>query len=117
MLELVQRGSVFRRERDELPKRAAAAFDALGGTLLLPVVFDATEYGALLVHYDSPTADMLVPARRFADLLASKLEIHRLYTELEQKQRLATLGTFSAALLVAGAALGLWLALRWMHDQ
>ena len=25
--------------------------------------------------------------------------------------------TFSAALLVAGAALGLWLALRWMHDQ
>lgn len=23
----------------------------------------------------------------------------------------------SAALLVAGAALGLWLALRWMHDQ
>lgn len=25
--------------------------------------------------------------------------------------------TMSAALLMAGAALGLWLALRWMHDQ
>jgi ATP synthase protein I len=25
--------------------------------------------------------------------------------------------TFSAALTMAGAALGLWLALRWMHDQ
>ncbi|MBS0126020.1 AtpZ/AtpI family protein [Thetidibacter halocola] len=25
--------------------------------------------------------------------------------------------TFSAALLLGGAALGLWLALRWMHEQ
>jgi ATP synthase protein I len=25
--------------------------------------------------------------------------------------------TFSAALTMAGAALGLWLAFRWMHDQ
>lgn len=25
--------------------------------------------------------------------------------------------TMSAALLIAGAALGLWLALRWMHEQ
>lgn len=25
--------------------------------------------------------------------------------------------TLAAALLMAGAALGLWLALRWMHDQ
>ena len=25
--------------------------------------------------------------------------------------------TFSAALMMAGAALGLWLAFRWMHEQ
>lgn len=30
---------------------------------------------------------------------------------------LGTTITFSAALTVAGAALGLWLAFRWMHEQ
>lgn len=91
-------GPLTRDRLDDVPESVAAEFERLGCTLVLPVVCDSTVYGGLLVFDAVPQPEMIVQARRFADLLAYKLETHRLYTELEQKRRLATLGTFSAAL-------------------
>lgn len=97
--EVCRAGVLLRDDADDLPAAAARELSALGGTLLLPVACGDIVYGALLVHRDDPDDALVTHARRFADLLGHKLETHRLYGELEQRQRLATVGTFSAALI------------------
>ena len=99
VVEVCRAGVLMLDDLDALPAAAATAAERLGGTLLIPVACGDIVYGALLVHHDAPDAALVLHARRFADLLGHKLETHRLYRELEQRQRLATLGTFSAALI------------------
>ncbi len=97
--EVCRAGVLMLDDVDTLPTTAAAEAERLGGTLLVPVACGDVVYGALLVRHDAPDDGLVRDVRRFADLLGHKLETHRLYRELEQRQRLATLGTFSAALI------------------
>lgn len=99
LAEVCRAGVLMCDEADDLPAAAARELSELGGTLLLPVTCGDIVYGALLVQRDDPDEALVTHARRFADLLGHKLETHRLYGELEQRQRLATVGTFSAALI------------------
>jgi signal transduction histidine kinase len=100
MTEVRRAGVLLLDDVDALPAAAATEAERLAGTLLLPVACGEVVYGALLVRHDGARDDALIQTvRRFADLLGHKLETHRLYRELEQRQRLATIGTFSAALI------------------
>jgi signal transduction histidine kinase len=100
MTEVRRAGVLMLDDVDALPAAAATEAERLAGTLLIPVVCGEVVYGALLVRHDGARDDALIQTvRRFADLLGHKLETHRLYRELEQRQRLATIGTFSAALI------------------
>jgi signal transduction histidine kinase len=99
MTEVCRAGALMLDDVDALPAAAATEAERLGGTLLIPVTCGETVYGALMVRHDAPDDALVQHARRFADLLGLKLETHRLYRELEQRQRLATLGTYSAALV------------------
>ena len=94
----VRRGYVLSHQVDELEPTVAREFVELGGGLLVPVRSGASVFGLLHVARDGIDAAALVGARRLADLLALKLETHRLYAELEQQRRLATLGTLVSAL-------------------
>jgi signal transduction histidine kinase len=79
---------------------ASAALRALGpNVVLLPVIYEKHVYGALLVRGPERFEGDLNRVRRFADLLGHRLETQRLFAELEEKQRLAMLGTFAAALM------------------
>jgi signal transduction histidine kinase len=94
----VKRGHVLSHQVDELEPAVAREFTELGGGLLVPVRAAASVFGLLHVARDRIDATALVGARRLADLLALKLETHRLYAELEQQRRLAALGTLVSAL-------------------
>lgn len=94
----VKRGHMMSHQVDELDAAVAREFMELGGGLLVPVRAGASIFGLLHVARDNIDAIALVGARRLADLLALKLETHRLYAELEQQRRLAALGTLVSAL-------------------
>jgi signal transduction histidine kinase len=94
----VRRGYVLSHQVDELAPAVAREFVELGGGLLVPVRAGASVFGLLHVARDGIDAAALVGARRLADMLALKLETHRLYAELEQQRRLAALGTLVSAL-------------------
>jgi signal transduction histidine kinase len=94
----VRRGHVMSHQVDELAPAVAREYEALGGGLLVPVRAGASVFGLLHVGRERIDATALVGARRLADLLALKLETHRLYAELEQQRRLAALGTLVSAL-------------------
>ncbi|MCA9708127.1 MAG: hypothetical protein KDK70_19905 [Myxococcales bacterium] len=84
---------------EELPGRVKGALRRLGrDAVVLPVVYDATVYGVLVVRGLRPNEAEVTQLRRFADLLGHRLETRRLYEVLQHKQRLADLGTFAAAL-------------------
>jgi signal transduction histidine kinase len=98
--EVCRRGALSSASRDALSPAVALALRKLGPDVtLLPVVYEARVYGALLVRGARGHDGLRAQARRFADLLGHRLEAQRLYTELQHKQRLATLGTFAAALV------------------
>lgn len=106
LAEVCRRGLLVHRAdgaddvHDTLPRAAALALRRLGPSiLLLPVTYEARIHGALLVRGGQRREGMLAQARRFADLLGHRLEAQRLFAELQHKQRLATLGTFAAALI------------------
>lgn len=100
VIEAVQsRGSITEAELDGVPSVVAQEFRRSEARLLLPIASETTVFGALLVSGLQPDSATIRRVRRFADLLAYKLDNHRLQAELEQKQRLAALGTFSAELL------------------
>jgi signal transduction histidine kinase len=99
MTEVCRAGVLMLDDVDALPAAAATEARRLSGTLLIPVACGDVVYGALLVGHDAPDDALVQHVRRFADLLGHKLETHRLYRELEQRQRLATIGTFAAALI------------------
>ncbi len=65
--------------------------------LVVAVRYEAMVFGALSVRGDVPPR-LLGQLRRFADLLAFRLELHRTYAELAHRERLAALGTFASAL-------------------
>ena len=65
--------------------------------LVVAVRYETTILGALVVRGDV-APNLLAQLRRFADLLAFRLELHRTYAELAQRERLAALGTFASAL-------------------
>src|SRR5690606_13561084 len=54
-------------------------------------------YGLLVVE-GRPRGAQLLQLQRFADLLAFKLEIHRVYGELAHREQLAALGKFASAI-------------------
>ncbi len=94
----VKRGHLMSHQVDELEPAVAREFVELGGGLLVPVRAGASIFGLLHVARDDIDATAVVGARRLADMLALKLETHRLYAELEQQRRLAALGTLVSAL-------------------
>jgi len=95
-----QRGVLY---DDDSPSPSRAASEALrrvgSRATLLPVAYGARSYGVLLVRDVHLRGHALAQARRFADLLGHRLEAQRLAAELQHEQRLATLGTFAAALV------------------
>lgn len=102
LLAEVCRAGVLRSESSPgvLTRSAAEALRRLGpDATLLPVVYRDRVHGVLVVRGMEHREGSLAEARRFADLLGHRLEAQRLTTELQHKQRLATLGTFAAALM------------------
>ncbi len=100
LAEVCRSGVLSGASSPPLPRSAVSELRKLGpDATLLPVSYDGDVHGALLLRGIQPDRDTLAQARRFADLLASRLENHRLSGELQHKERLATLGTFAAALL------------------
>jgi signal transduction histidine kinase len=98
--EVCRHGVLHSDSLESLTRSAAAALHKLGPNVtLLPVTYEAQIYGALVVRGMERREGTLAQARRFADLLGHRLETQRLFTELQHKQRLATLGTFAAALV------------------
>lgn len=65
--------------------------------LVIAVRYGPTLLGALSVR-GRVAPRLLTQLRRFADLLAFRLELHRTYAELAHRERLAALGTFASAL-------------------
>jgi signal transduction histidine kinase len=92
------RGVLLRHQIDELDGPTRDAFARLDVDLVVPAMAGPVLYGVLCVQYRGITREAVTQARRFADLLALKLETHRLYGELETHKRLASLGTLTAAL-------------------
>lgn len=96
------RAGVLRSESTPglLSRSAVQALRELGpDATLLPVAYRDHVHGVLVVRGMEHREGLLAEARRFADLLGHRLEAQRLTTELQHKQRLATLGTFAAALM------------------
>ncbi len=91
-------GALVSHQMDELTDEERRAFAEIGADLLVPVQAGPVLYGLLAVKAPSVDRADVAQARRFADLLALKLETHRLYSELETQKRLASLGTLTAAL-------------------
>ena len=90
-----------------LPMAALASEDREGlaaGTrrdetsLLVPVRTGAQLHGALEIHRGVRDRETLLAAESLADRLASACELRRLAGELEEKSRLAALGSFAAAI-------------------
>ena len=69
-----------------------------GSTWVLPVAFNGEAFGALRV-LGRIDADRIAALRRFADLVASRLEVHRAYRALAENERAAALGQFATALV------------------
>jgi two-component system sensor histidine kinase HydH len=90
-------GALVGHQMDELTDEERRAFAEIGADVLVPVQAGPVLYGVLSVKAAVDRSG-IVQARRFADLLALKLETHRLYSELETQKRLASLGTLTAAL-------------------
>jgi signal transduction histidine kinase len=91
-------GALVGHQMDELTEDERAAFVEIGVDLIVPVQAGPVLYGLLAVRASGLDRAGIAQARRFADLLALKLETHRLYSELETQKRLASLGTLTAAL-------------------
>jgi signal transduction histidine kinase len=98
VLASVRRGWLAGHQIDELDHESRVAFAELGAALVIPVRCGPTVFGALLLDNLRIDRNVVMQARRFADLLGFKLETHRLYGELETHRRLASLGTLAAAL-------------------
>jgi signal transduction histidine kinase len=69
-----------------------------GSALLVPVRVDGALFGALEVSGGQIDRDSLLAGTALANHLAVKLENHALFAELEESRRLATLGSFAAAI-------------------
>jgi signal transduction histidine kinase len=75
----------------------SAAMEALHADVVIAVRYDARVYGLLAIEGRLRGSELL-QARRFADLLAFKLELHRVYGELAHREQLAALGSFASAI-------------------
>jgi signal transduction histidine kinase len=69
-----------------------------GSALLVPVRAGEQLFGALEVSGGQLDRDSLLAGTALANHLAVKLENHALFAELEESRRLATLGSFAAAI-------------------
>src|SRR5688572_21101345 len=94
LVHAVLEHGVVRRGRDAASDLDAAMV-AVSADVALPVRYGARAYGVLAIEGTVRGAD-LVQLRRFADLLAFKLELHRVYAELAHREQLAAVGAFSA---------------------
>jgi signal transduction histidine kinase/uncharacterized membrane protein len=100
LAELCRHGVLRSDTNRALSPSAGAALRALGSNfVLLPVIYETHVYGALLISGTKRFEGDLNRVRRFADLLGHRLQAQQLFAELEEKQRLAMLGTFAAALM------------------
>jgi signal transduction histidine kinase len=70
----------------------------LPADLVVPVRAGEHRFGALAVSGGRLDRDTLLAALAIAEHLALKLDNHRLFSELEESRRLATLGQFAAAI-------------------
>ena len=94
----VERGFLAAHQRDELPPSLRKQLDDTGGDVLVPVKSGKVVFGMLRLDHPTPSVGLVEQTRRFADLLAFKLDNHRLYAEMETSRRLASLGSMASAL-------------------
>lgn len=94
----VERGFLAAHQRDELPSDLRKQLEAAGGDVLVPVKSGKVVFGMLRLDHPTPSVGLVEQTRRFADLLAFKLDNHRLYAEMETSRRLASLGSMASAL-------------------
>lgn len=94
----VERGFLAAHQRNELPAELRKQLAAAGGDVLVPVKSGKVVFGMLRLDHPAPSVGLVEQTRRFADLLAFKLDNHRLYAEMETSRRLASLGSMASAL-------------------
>jgi signal transduction histidine kinase len=94
--EAAARGLLAMQHADALPEAVAAALRAARADLLVPLQAGDRVLGVVRVSGGAPERWAITEARRLADLLAQKLAVHGMYTELEQARQLAALGAFAA---------------------
>jgi signal transduction histidine kinase len=96
---IAARGVMLVDDSPSLPTALANELAAFGRGSVVPIQFDSLLFGLLHVDHVNPTGEMIVVARRFADLLGHRIETLRLGHELEAQRRVATLGTVAAAVV------------------
>lgn len=85
------------RRSGALGPEIAAAMETLQADVVVAVRYDARMYGLLVIEGGLRGSELL-QVRRFADLLAFKLELHRVYGELSHREQLAAVGSFASAI-------------------
>ncbi len=96
---IVRRGALLVDDAAALPGALAHELSSFGRGVVIPIVFDTLAFGVLHIDHPRPTTEMIVVARRFADLLGHRIETLRLGHELDAQRRIAALGAVAAAVV------------------
>ncbi|HWB80052.1 MAG TPA: HAMP domain-containing sensor histidine kinase [Nannocystaceae bacterium] len=92
-------GALLIDDAASLPGALAQELGSFGRGVVIPILFDELSFGVLHVDHARPTTEMIVVARRFADLLGHRIETQRLGHELDAQRRIAALGAVAAAVV------------------
>lgn len=96
---IAARGVMLVDDAPSLPAALAHELATFGRGTVVPLQFDSLLFGLLHVDHVHPTNEMIVVARRFADLLGHRIETQRLGHELDAQRRVAALGAVAAAIV------------------
>src|SRR5262249_44431823 len=89
---------MLRRQAALLPGPVAAELSQVPGDLIVPVRSGPVRPGVLVIAGGLLDRDSVLTSVTLASHLALKLENYALFHELEESRRLATLGSFAAAI-------------------
>jgi signal transduction histidine kinase len=100
LADAISRGGVLLiDDAAALPGPLAHELASFGRGVVIPILFDTLVFGVLHIDHSRPTTEMIVVARRFADLLGHRIETQRLGHELDAQRRIAALGAVAAAVV------------------